>query len=767
MILIIAEKPQVASAIADAIGNAKRMQGYIQCNEFYITWCVGHLLEIKFPEENKKWAWENFPIKSDRWQFVVNGKTKEQYEIVVDLLSKADTIINAGDPDDEGQLIVDSILYKNGIIDLKGNSQKVVKRLLINDFNTEVIAKQLQVLKNNNDYLSLSLAAIARKLADMVFGFNLTQGYTLKNNELGNDNLITVGRVQTPMLALIVRRDEEVKNHVKSKYYELAMQVNINDKYHIFKYQPKENELENNKIVDKNLADEIKARLENNINNTIIKSYEKKIEIENPPLPYNLLDLQVDCSKKYKMKADKVMTITQSLREKHKAITYNRSDCNYLLDETYNEAPALISMLQNINNTELNQYIDEADITIKSKAFDSSKTTAHTAIIPTNTQIDINKFSEEEKNVYLLISKRFIQQFLPPAKYESHTIIILAGEDILKYQKRNLIEPGYKKIGHSNDENETIENITYDIKENEVISSDNIVVQISELETKPKKLYTMDTFLNDLKRVAIYCKDEKIKQILKDKDKDKAGESGGIGTPATRSEIIKKLYDKGYIKDEKNSVVSTELGKQLISSLSDTITYPDMTALWHEKIKEINTSMDELYKFVTEVTEFSEEEINKLKNKDLNFNSNAIQCPECKQGFLKKKKNQKNNTFFWGCSNYPNCNALFQDKAGKPDIYEKQECFSCKQKTLKKINYAKGVFWKCENESCNATFSDKNSKPVEKEDNLKPSDKYKCLECNSPLIKRKGQYGYFWGCSDYPNCKTKYKDNNGEPLYNK
>ncbi len=220
MNLVIAEKPQVAAAIAEAIGgNIERQKGYIIAGEYNITWCVGHLLEIKLPDEQKKWSFDTLPVLTDGWSFQVNERTKEQYNIVTDLLTKADTIIHAGDPDDEGQLIVDSILYKNGIIDLQGSQTKQIKRLLINDFNTEVIKKELSKLKENNDYRSLSLKAIARKLADMVFGYNLTRAYTLMNNALGNDNVVSLGRVQTPMLALIVRRELEVKNHVKSFYY--------------------------------------------------------------------------------------------------------------------------------------------------------------------------------------------------------------------------------------------------------------------------------------------------------------------------------------------------------------------------------------------------------------------------------------------------------------------------------------------------------------------------------------------------------------------
>lgn len=740
MKLIIAEKPQVATAITEAIdSNFKKRKGYIEADDFHITWCVGHLLEISFPDEEKKWHWEQLPLKSDGWFFKVNEKTKEQYETVTELLNKSDLIIHAGDPDDEGQLIVDSILYKNGIIDLSGNSNKTIKRLLINDFNTEVIAKQMRQLKDNGDYLKLSLSAIARKLADMVFGFNMTRAYTIKNYELGNTNVISIGRVQTPMLGLIVRRDYEVKNHVKSLYYDIAAQVDIDGQNKlIFKYEPKDEEIDDNKrIADKIVAEEIVKRIQKSIDSdlTYLTSYKKKEETDNVPLPYNLLDLQVDCSKFFKLKADEVMSITQSLREKHKAITYNRSDCNYLLDETYTEAPDIINILSMLQDDSLKHYLDNIDMNIKSKAFDTSKTSAHTAIIPTCSKVDLSALTDKEKKVYLLIAKRFLMQFFPSARYIRHIFEIKCNEtDIFKHSHRELICAGWKAIvNEKEDEGDVLVNKIkyYVIKEGSKIAGSGISLQLTELETKPKKLYTMDTFLNDLKRVAVYCKDEKIKQLLKDKDKDKAGESGGIGTPATRSEIIKKLYERGYIVDEKNHVVSTKLAKDLLTGLSDTITYPDMTALWHEQLKDMDADTDAIDTFINSVTDFSINEINELKNKKLNFESNAVKCPQC-GGYLVKRKGQYG--YFWNCSNYPNCDIRFQDKNGKPDIWKAGECPLCNS-ALYKINGKNGAFWKCQNSSCSKSFPDKSGEPDFSE---KPtaSDKYKCLECNSKLVKR-------------------------------
>lgn len=725
MKLIIAEKPALAEAIKESIGSKfERKDGYYENQEYFISWCVGHLLEVMLENEKSKWSFDSLPLKHKGWYFDIKENTKKQYQIISKLISKSDTIINAGDPDEEGQLIVDSILYKENIIDLKGGCSKTIKRLLVNDFNSEAIKKELNNLKDNNNYLNLSYMALARALADKIFGYNLTRAYTIKNRQAGNSNVISIGRVQTPMLALIVRREQEIKKHIKQFYYNIKATVhNIDSNKSLdkFIYQAKEDEIdENKKIISEETAKQIIERLNNNKDKSIISSYKTKEEIENVPLPYNLLDLQVDCSKLYNMKADKVMNITQTLREKHKAITYNRSDCNYLLDETYEESANIIACLQDIKDEKLLNIINNADITIKSKAFNSSKTSAHTAIIPTQAKLDFLSFSEEEKKVFLLIANRFVMQFLPPAKYIKHTITLQVDNDYLVNNHRQLIDAGYKKIISVKDEDDIENEFDYSgIYENKKI--ENVEFLSDKEETKPKKLYTTDTFLNDLKRVAIYCKDEKVKQILKEKDKDKAGESGGIGTPATRSTIIKNLYDRGYVKDDKKNIVSTDLGKELISFLSDTITYPDMTALWHESMRELETSMNKLDSFIDSVTDFSSSEIDKIKTSDNTFKSNALKCPECNTGYLIKKKGQYN--YFWSCSTYPECKTTFKDNKGQPDLTVK------KKETV--------------------------------------SEQFRCLECNSKLIRRKGQYGYFWSCSTYPKCNATYNDNKGEPVYNK
>lgn len=773
MITVIAEKHDIAKAISDALGNAKREDGYYIVDDYCITYCVGHLLNIEIPNENEVWKWDNLPIKVDGWKFKIKEDTSKQYKIIAGLIKKCNSIIHAGDPDDEGQLIVDEILYNEDIIDLKGNEKKPVKRILINDNNTDVIKKEFTKLKDNKAYLGLSLVALSRKLADVTFGYNLTRAFTLKNQALGNQGVVSVGRVQTPMLALITRRDSEVKNHVKAYYYDITADIMLTEENSLtFKYKANKDEIDDTgNITSETLATSIVERIKNNFDTGIITDYKVEKEEKTPLLPYNLLNLQVDCSKKFKMKPDRVLEITQNLREKYKAITYNRSDCEYLHDDAFNLAPELLKNLKTTaENNKYNEFLillNKTDTSIKSKAFNSKKTSAHTAIIPTNTVQ--YSMSEDEKKVYLLIAKRYALQFLPNALYQRHTVTVSYVDDTFVHSSSVCLSRGWQDIYQDEDEEKSVsEKRDYsfldNLKGSNIQPNEKTSINLKRQETKPKKLYTTATFLTDLKRVADYCKDANIKKLLKDKDKNIAGEHGGIGTPATRSAIIKTLYAREYIIDDpKGFIVSTKLGQNLISSLPENITYPDMTALWHEQLRDVESLDKPIDSFVDSVFTFTEQEVEAVKSKKLNFDSNAIKCPNC-DGVLIKKISS--NSCFWGCSNYPACKTTFQDKNGKPDIWKTVQCPSCKTGELHKISGKNGFFWKCKNQDCANSFSDKHGKP-DFEPKATASDKYKCLECNSKLVRRKGKYGFFWGCSNYPTCKTNYQDKNGEPVYQK
>ncbi|HDZ4984719.1 TPA: DNA topoisomerase III, partial [Campylobacter jejuni] len=572
MKLFIAEKPELGRAIAEGIdGKAENYKTHIVKNDNIITWAFGHIMKLAEPEiydeKYKKWNIQALPLDIKfPFKRIPIASSESQLKLIIKLINdnKVKEIIHCGDADEEGQILIDEILYHSG-------TKKPILRCLINDITPKAIKKSINEMKPNSEFNGLSESGFARSEADWIVGLNLTRLYSILNN----NKLISVGRVQTPILALIVNRDLENKNHISKPYFVINGEFDINNE--IIKIPLKVEE----KIEDEEIAKKIKTETENQNVNLKLKINQK---LEYPPLPYNLLNLQAEASKLYGFSAKKTLDITQNLREKHKAISYNRSDCEYLPENIYNEAPQIIELIKNNFNDDIGQ--NNVNLNIKSKAFDDTKLSAHYGIIPTQSKIDINKLSKDEKLIYTLITQRFLMQFYEPCKYDSYNLEINIKDYVFSTTLRVDTELGFKEYFNKNEKEEI--GFLKNIKDNDIAKCKNI--EIKAEKTKPKPFYTMTTLLKDLNQVSKYVKDEKIKKLLIEKDKDKKGENGGIGTPATRSNHIETLINRGYIvvsKDKKQVVNATELGINLIQNLDPILTNPDMTALWFESQKEI------------------------------------------------------------------------------------------------------------------------------------------------------------------------------------
>jgi len=682
MKLFIAEKPELARAIADAIdGKQIKQNGYIEVANNTITWCFGHLLCLKNPDEYdekyKKWQLEDLPFNIKQLQLKpIKGKEK-QISIIKGLLKQAEVVVNAGDPDEEGQLLVDELL------EYLGNS-KPVKRILINDNTKASVRKALEKLQDNKDFIGLKNSAYVRSVADWKYGLNLTRAYTLKAN---TGKVLSVGRVQTPILNLVYNRECAVKNHVKEKFYNLKAE----SKGHDFTYIIPQNELEDVLCKNRPYLESIKNTCEAK-NDFIISNVEVKVEETPPPLPFNLLKLQAEAFKKYKYKPDKTQDITQKLREVFKAITYNRSDCQYLSDEHYSQREDLVKAI----NSNLADFKNlKLDLNLKSKAFNNANITAHHGIIPTINCIDISKFSIDELNIYKMIAQRYILQFLPN-KIVEKTIYLAKNTENIEFKAvvNKLIQLGWQEFYK-----EEAENLIEDTKkENNQLSYNKGEVlhfkefQLLEGETKPKPLYTQASLLTDLTAVAKYIKNPDIKKLLIAKDKEKKGENGGIGTPATRATILKNLFDRGFIIEAKGKIVTTQLGKDFLACLPGNAKEPDMTALWSNKQEEIKNNQLLVADFLNEIDSFITTEINTIKQSNISIGSiknttnsgksskssnfskdknsktldKTYKCPKCNTNYLQKRVGQYGN--FWSCSGYPNCKSSFKDYKGKPQL---------------------------------------------------------------------------------------------------
>lgn len=725
MRLFIAEKPELGRAIAEGLdGNYKSGEGYIQKGDNIVTWAFGHILELAKPEEYdekyKLWKLEDLPLPIKEFKYLPKKESKKQLKIICDLIhsDKITSIVNCGDADDEGQILVDEIVQYS-------KTSKPVFRVLINDLTPKAVKEEIAKIKPNADFKGMSERGFARSQADWIVGINLTRAYTIMARKNGYEGVLSVGRVQTPILALIVNRDKEFENFKSIDYYSLLGDFNINN--NTIKARLKTED----KILDENLAKEIKKSCENQNAKINLKIENKK---EYPPLPYNLLVLQAECAKLFGFSPDKTLEITQNLREKHKAITYNRSDCQYLPETMFEQAPNILNIIkENLNsNDEIQALIASSDLTIKSKAFNDANISAHYGIIPTQNKIS-SQLTQDELVVYNLIAKRFIIQFFHPREYQTNTINLEVNQRIFTATQNKTTKSGFRSLWQNVDSEEEQENNENDINDLSILKNGDIakcsLIQIEKKQTKPRPYYTMTTLLKDLNSVAKYVSDERIKKLLIEKDKDKKGESGGIGTPATRSNHIKTLIEREYIevsKDKKQIIKSTKKGRDLIKLSPKSLITPDMTALWFEQQKMIEISELRREQFLEEITKEVISEIQRIdKNQEFkildNENKPKIQCPQCNKGFLTKRKGKYGN--FWGCSEYmEGCKAIYPDNKGTPNFETKQ--------------------------ASNDTT-------------------HKCPQCNKGFLQRiksKNGNSWWWGCSEFKQgCKAMYYDDNGKP----
>ncbi|ECL2579314.1 DNA topoisomerase III, partial [Campylobacter coli] len=725
MRLFIAEKPELGRAIAEGLdGNYKSGEGYIQKGDNIVTWAFGHILELAKPEEYdekyKLWKLEDLPLPIKEFKYLPKKESKKQLKIICDLIhsDKITSIVNCGDADDEGQILVDEIIQYS-------KTSKPVFRVLINDLTPKAVKEEIAKIKPNADFKGMSERGFARSQADWIVGINLTRAYTIMARKNGYEGVLSVGRVQTPILALIVNRDKEFENFKSIDYFSLLGDFNINN--NTIKARLKTED----KILDENLAKEIKKSCENQNAKINLKIENKK---EYPPLPYNLLVLQAECAKLFGFSPDKTLEITQNLREKHKAITYNRSDCQYLPETMFEQAPNILNIIkENLNsNDEIQALIASSDLTIKSKAFNDANISAHYGIIPTQNKIS-SQLTQDELVVYNLIAKRFIIQFFHPREYQTTTINLEVNQRIFTATQNKTTKSGFRSLWQNIDSEEEQENNENDINDLSILKNGDIakcsLIQIEKKQTKPRPYYTMTTLLKDLNSVAKYVSDERIKKLLIEKDKDKKGESGGIGTPATRSNHIKTLIEREYIevsKDKKQIIKSTKKGRDLIKLSPKSLITPDMTALWFEQQKMIEISELRREQFLEEITKEVISEIQRIdKNQEFkildNENKPKIQCPQCNKGFLTKRKGKYGN--FWGCSEFKQgCKAIYPDNKGTPNFETKQ--------------------------ASNDTT-------------------HKCPQCNKGFLQRiksKNGNSWWWGCSEFKQgCKAMYYDDNGKP----
>lgn len=609
MKLVIAEKPELAKDIAHAIlHNMKYNDGVMYDDTYTVISSFGHLFKLYNPEDYdanlKQWKLDTLPISFDNWKRKPDESKEHRINQIHELMKQSDCIINAGDPDDEGQLLIDEIIEYFGY-------DKPVYRVYVNDNIAENIRREFANLKDNRECVNNGKAAYARQMADICFGINESRLVSIHNK-----HKLSVGRVQTPTLGLIVRRDEAIANHIKQKYYELIAQYFVQE-YGAVGFKLKHNkEIYGEKIGDKSRLEEIESSITDSaVCTTIVKTIKSS-----PPLPYNHTKLCGDMSKRFGYKLDEVNTVLQTLRDKYKAITYNRTDCQYLKEEHFEQAPKLLPIVfKNIGK----EY--PCDTSIHSACFNDKNVSAHHGIIPQKKEVDISQMTERERNVYVSICERYIMQFLPPQICEESVSVIALGQyGEFEYKAKKLISKGFKEY-FNNGKNDEFSKIFLPGGEHTLKLE---VTNIIEKETAPPKPYNDQTLIDDMASIAKYVQDPEIKKILIEKDKDKKGEHGGIGTVATRITVIEILFKRGYIERKGKNIVSTQLGREFFHMLPDNIKSPDITAKWwllQEEIREGRADVNSIQRSVVE--EF-------LKHKDTAYTNVKLSQQACTKGLV-------------------------------------------------------------------------------------------------------------------------------------
>lgn len=770
MKLVIAEKHELAQKIAAAFSKTPKKDNSINAyiaGDYTVAWCQGHILELKSPsdynDQYKRWDIKDLPLNILKKAEFKKSSAKHVQSILKtlpNLIKKASLIIHAGDPDEEGQRIVDNVL-----IFFNASKSTPIKRVAINDTNPKLVKAAFEKMEDNNNkkWQGMGKKGLARAVGDQLYGLTLTRAASILTK---STKTISVGRVQSPTLALVVKRFFDNKNFVSTPFYEVHATFIFNGKEFSARCNAPENYLnENGRITDKNLAEELSGILKNLDNDPapVISAYEKGSKSHKHPLGYDLLKLQVEAGKRYGISADKVMEITQSLRDKS-AITYNRSDCEYLNVINHADAPSILACIAH-NVPSLNEAIEKTDTSITSRIWNDKEVakSAHHAIIPTEKKLNPSELSTEEKIIYGMIANRYVLQFLPEKISMATEFTVNYGGYLFNKATSYILEKGWEILLYLEEPESTDEKEAQDswpeLKQGDQGQTTDIELKTGK--TTPPKLFTDSSLLETLPKVDDLVEDEELKQFLIKKNKNIPPKQRGIGTPATRGDILKKLKSSGYVDiNRKKEIIPTDLGIEIYNLLPDSSKKIDMSALWQLHMSNIAQGNLTITNFLEFISTILEDDLDYLKSQDLNISTTAKSVPcRCGDGEVVEKQNKKNKSKFWCCNA---CQNIYPDLKGKPDFERKSsqlittnskgesfDCLHCKSPLAKKENDEK-IFWTCSNyKECKSYYADIGDRPL--------LEKCQGDSCEGHLSIRTYKNSRFWGCSDYKKgCSAKY-----------
>ena len=590
MIVCIAEKPSVARDIAEVLGARTKKDGYIEGNGYQVTWTFGHLCTLKEPHEYtpawKVWSLGSLPMIPPRFgiKLINDSGIERQFHIIEGLMQKADGIINCGDAGQEGELIQRWVMQKAG-------ARCPVKRLWISSLTEEAIREGFAKLKDQAEFQPLYEAGLSRAIGDWVLGMNATRLYTLKYGQ--NKQVLSIGRVQTPTLALIVKRQLEIENFKPEPYWELKTV-----------YRETTFSSTKGKFTSKEEGEKFLETVRNAPFTVTDVSAKKGTEA--PPRLFDLTSLQVECNKKFGFSADMTLQLIQSLYEK-KVATYPRVDTTFLSDDIYPKCPGILAGLKSYEAYTAPLYGKKL---IKSKkVFDNSKVTDHHAIIPTGVQPQ--GLSDMEQKVFDLIARRFIAVFYPDCKFSTTTVLGEVEKVEFKVTGKQILDPGWRVIFGKDQQEET-----KDGDEERVLPVFNIgecgphVPDLNEKWTQPPKPYTEATLLRAMETAGKLVDNDELRDALKE---------NGIGRPSTRAAIIETLFKRHYIRKERKNLIATPTGVELIQLIrEDLLKSAELTGIWEKKLREIERRSYDAATFLNELKQMVADIVNSVLSDNTN-----------------------------------------------------------------------------------------------------------------------------------------------------
>ena len=672
--LYLCEKPSQGRDIARILGANQGHEGYLQGDKLIVSWCIGHLLEMLPPDEYdpkyKRWALADLPILPQQWQMAAKKSTSKQLTVLKKLLKRSHSVVIATDADREGETIAREVLdYFN----YTGST----RRLWLSALDTVSVQRALNAIKPSKETEPLYHSGLARGRADWLIGMNLTRAFTL----LANDRQVrSVGRVQTPTLALIVNRDREIAGFKPVSYYEVLAYFQTNNgiegelletKWQFPEQMAKGQGDQHALCLDQQVAQAVIDRCQQQMGLVTTATTSRKKEP--PPLLYNLSGLQQEASRRWGYGAQDVLNLAQSLYETHKLTSYPRSDCEYLPLSQFNDVSLILNALCK-NDPSLCELIAQANKQQRSRVWNDKKISAHHAIIPTQATPGIARLNAKELNIYNLIRRRYIAQFFPDYEYDQSTIIITIQSDAFKASGRMARVKGWKQaleietrqpVKTSVDDNQQE---LPAVKKGEHLRCDHL--QLLDKLTKPPQHYTEGTLIKAMETIGTQVTDKVMKKILR--------ETAGLGTQATRANIIQTLFQRKFIQQEKKLLKATALGFNLIDAVPSTLKDPILTAQWEQQLDDIaNNKGQDINGFLQQQIDLLTAIVTQVKTPQTRYQSESIiasrssnpstqpekrykagdLCPECSHTLEIRSaiRGKKVGQAYIGCSHFPDC----------------------------------------------------------------------------------------------------------------